>query len=122
MSSVLFSYNFPIFKKHVGFSTSPECAKRMDIIEKAMLSTQKLGLISPYKLKLDTKNQLSLLELIHPIKHIDEIKKADKFQTALYPISAISETLDVVLAEDSPYHCAFCAIRPPGHHSYKNGL
>ncbi|WP_119343103.1 histone deacetylase family protein [Facilibium subflavum] len=124
MSKTLFVHNHALFKNHLNFSGSPEKKARLDIVEKAMKKAQKDGFIDIHELTLNTTiHQFDpLLSQAHPLSHIKEIQQSTKAQSAIYPIDAITQTLHSILDEGCRYQTAFCATRPPGHHSYKGGV
>lgn len=121
MNKINFFHNFDLFKKHINFEGSDEQPKRLDIVRLAFNKAKDLDIIEPHEL--DTKgfsdDFKSYIKVLHPSKHIQEIKKSSKFETASLPLQALNETLCKSIQDGQ---ISFYAMRPPGHHSFAGGI
>ena len=96
MNKVNFFHNFELFKKHLNFKGSAEQPKRLDIVKLAYAKAKKLDIIQPHKIEPSSFDNSfkAYIETLHPQKHIFEIKNFEKIQTALFPLQALTQTID----------------------------
>ncbi|MDC0534570.1 hypothetical protein OAO18_02035 [Francisellaceae bacterium] len=124
MSKVLFFHNNDLYKQHLNFDDSPECAKRLDIVNLAMQKCISENLIQPRKINVninDPETCFQYIKKVHGQSHINSVFQSSKHISALNPIYGIVNTIDEVLNADKSNICAFYAVRPPGHHSFEGG-
>ncbi|MEA3418507.1 MAG: histone deacetylase [Campylobacterota bacterium] len=117
--------NDPIYLKHDTGPSHPESAARLKAIESAIVPLEEvLVRISPIAVS------ESILRLVHPQEHIDNVQEAseaeialdpdticsrDSYQAALVAVGAGIVAVDGIKAGE--FERAFCAVRPPGHHA-----
>lgn len=121
MSKVNFFHNFELFKKHLNYKGSAEQPKRLDIVKLAYDKAKKLDIIQPHKIEPSSFDNSfkPYIETLHPQKHIFEIQNSEKIQTALFPLQALTQTIDKSIQDNQ---ISFYAMRPPGHHSFAGGV
>lgn len=124
MSSVAFIYD-PIFLEHYTGRHHPESSQRLrSIIEAVEPIKEQLVWLQPSSATLD------LIQLIHPLEHIDSVELAskteraidadtqvssDSYEAALKAVGAGITAVDAI--QRGEIKSAFCAVRPPGHHA-----
>ncbi|MEQ1637879.1 MAG: histone deacetylase family protein [Methylococcales bacterium] len=121
-------YSHPDFLLHQTGSGHPECADRLNAINKALDKPAFANLIRPAA-PMGTEQQI---QLIHPMAHIQRIRNALPVQginhldqdTPLSPgsetaafraVGAVCDAVDQICTNKADN--AFCAVRPPGHHA-----
>jgi len=114
-----------IYLQHDTGITHPESAQRLIAINKA---------IEPLQYQLIEKSPIkvseNILQLVHSLDHIDNIKyasqseesidsdticSADSYEAAVKAVGAGIVAIDGIKAGE--FQRAFCAVRPPGHHA-----
>ncbi len=114
-----------IYLQHDTGAMHPESAERLNAINKA---------IEPLRVSLVLKSPIKvsdrLLELVHSLEHIENIKMVseyggnidsdticsiDSYDAATMAVGAGIVALDGI--KSGEFERAFCAVRPPGHHA-----
>ncbi len=107
--------------------THPECAARMQSIERELSARDWLGFERMESPEVDR----AVLEAVHPSHYIESIERActsgggfldmdtvvsrDSFEAALHAAGGAVRMVEMLLDGSTPY--AFSAHRPPGHHA-----
>jgi acetoin utilization deacetylase AcuC-like enzyme len=117
------------FLHHDTGEWHPERAERLRAVEKA-LSTEPFQNLHRCEAPLA---ELDVLELVHPLKYIEAVKKAvpaddyaaldggdtvispGSWEAALRAVGAVQCAVDEIMAGKA--RNAFCNVRPPGHHA-----
>ena len=114
-----------IYLKHDTGAMHPESPQRLIAIDEAIKPLYDFLIMkSPIKVS------SSILELVHPLEYIENIKSiseyggsidsdticsADSYDAATMAVGAGVVALDGI--KSGEYERAFCAVRPPGHHA-----
>lgn len=103
----------------LGFG-HPEAPERLTAIETEM---EKQGLPEQVEhLKIETGDDKgrSAVKLVHSAEHIESVEgSATAGETALLAVRGVLQAVDGIFS--GTIDNAFCAVRPPGHHSHNNG-
>lgn len=126
-------YTDPIAKKHLISATHPESPARLDAINAAIKhaglwdALQHIDVVplAPHYLELGhTKKYIEYIQSIRPTLNDrvmldgDTAMNAFSYDAATRAVSACIDAVDKVVSGDIKN--AFCAMRPPGHHSEKD--
>ncbi len=122
----------PVCLKHRPTPGHPECPARLEAIEEALEADTEF---SALKRKTARHAKIDDLKRAHSEEHISTTFKLvpeiglnfldndthlspQSREAALHAAGAVLDAVDAVLSEEVSN--AFCAVRPPGHHAYRN--
>ncbi len=126
----------PLFQEHHVPPGHPECPERLVAIDQAFDRAFECGGLDRSMIKEERSCHASskTLQLIHPAAYIDRIKdfcmagggaldsdtyvSEASWDVACHAAGSAVRAVEFVLGGEG--RCAFCALRPPGHHAGRN--
>ncbi len=109
----------PLYLQHVLSPGHPESPERLKAIESEM---ERIGLhkkLTPLHIEIEDERVQNAIRYIHTEDHIASVRKMkNSGSVALHAVKGVLQGVDDIIA--GTITNAFCAVRPPGHHSHNN--